>query len=83
MEEISTSFCFICLLHLANEKGLRIQSPAPFVGSGSGSAGQGWDEGVVSNFGNRGRGTREEGLEERRFVGGLDQLRVFREISAV
>ncbi|MBW0496405.1 hypothetical protein O181_036120 [Austropuccinia psidii MF-1] len=25
MEEISTSFCFICLLHLANEKGLRIQ----------------------------------------------------------
>ena len=26
MEEISTSFCFICLLHLANEKGLRIQS---------------------------------------------------------
>lgn len=27
MEEISTSFCFICLLHLANEKGLRIQTP--------------------------------------------------------
>ncbi|OAV97833.1 hypothetical protein PTTG_07289 [Puccinia triticina 1-1 BBBD Race 1] len=26
MEEISTSFCFICLLHLANEKGLSIQS---------------------------------------------------------
>jgi condensin complex subunit 2 len=25
MEEISTSFCFICLLHLANEKGLKIE----------------------------------------------------------
>ena len=24
MEEISTSYCFICLLHLANEKGLSI-----------------------------------------------------------
>lgn len=27
MDEISTSYCFICLLHLANEKGLRIQTP--------------------------------------------------------
>lgn len=25
MSEISTSFCFICLLHLANEEGLRVQ----------------------------------------------------------
>lgn len=25
MEEISTSFCFICLLHLANERGLRLE----------------------------------------------------------
>ncbi|KAF8920746.1 condensin complex subunit 2/barren [Mucidula mucida] len=25
MEEISTSFCFICLLHLANEQGLRLE----------------------------------------------------------
>lgn len=25
MEEISTSFCFICLLHLANERGLQIK----------------------------------------------------------
>ncbi|GAA5912980.1 condensin subunit BRN1 [Sporobolomyces salmoneus] len=28
MSEISTSYMFICLLHLANEKGLRIQTPA-------------------------------------------------------
>ncbi|KAJ7050519.1 condensin complex subunit 2/barren [Mycena amicta] len=26
MEEISTSFCFICLLHLANEQGLKLDS---------------------------------------------------------
>lgn len=25
MNDISTSFCFICLLHLANEKGLVIE----------------------------------------------------------
>jgi condensin complex subunit 2 len=25
MSEISTSFCFICLLHLANEQGLAIE----------------------------------------------------------
>ncbi|KAK9451220.1 condensin complex subunit 2/barren [Limtongia smithiae] len=28
MSDISTSFCFICLLHLANEKGLEIESSA-------------------------------------------------------
>lgn len=26
MDDISTSFCFICLLHLANEKGLVISN---------------------------------------------------------
>lgn len=26
MEEISTSFCFICLLHLANEQGLKLET---------------------------------------------------------
>lgn len=25
LDDISTSFCFICLLHLANEKGLEIE----------------------------------------------------------
>ena len=28
MDEISTSFCFICLLHLANEQGLKLESDA-------------------------------------------------------
>ena len=26
MDDISTSYCFICLLHLANEKGLSIDN---------------------------------------------------------
>ena len=26
MKDISTSFCFICLLHLANERGLKIEA---------------------------------------------------------
>lgn len=31
MEEISTSFCFICLLHLANEQGLKLENGAAAV----------------------------------------------------
>lgn len=57
MDEISTSFCFICLLHLANEKGLRIQTPASAEGS------------------------MDDGLLPRASVGGLEQLRVFRELT--
>jgi len=37
MDEISTSFCFICLLHLANEQGLRLESNV------------GVNEGLISN----------------------------------
>lgn len=33
MEEISTSFCFICLLHLANEQGLKLESSADRQGA--------------------------------------------------
>ena len=32
MEEISTSFCFICLLHLANERGLKLESEMALLG---------------------------------------------------
>ncbi|KAF9221380.1 barren [Gyrodon lividus] len=31
MEEISTSFCFICLLHLANEQGLKLQASSSSI----------------------------------------------------
>jgi condensin complex subunit 2 len=63
MDEISTSFCFICLLHLANEKGLRIQTPA------------------AGGYEEEGEGSVEDGLLRRKNVGGLEGLRVFRELS--
>lgn len=33
LEEISTSFCFICLLHLANEQGLKLESATKAIDS--------------------------------------------------
>ncbi|BGP03751.1 Condensin complex subunit 2 [Rhodotorula toruloides] len=63
MDEISTSYLFICLLHLANEKGLRIQTPRP--------ASEGAEEVGV-----------EEGEEMRKLVGGLEGLRVLKEVQA-
>lgn len=63
MDEISTSYLFICLLHLANEKGLRIQTPQP--------APEGGEEVGV-----------EEGEEVRKLVGGLEGLRVLKEVQA-
>ena len=39
MQDISTSFCFICLLHLANERGLKIE-----VGESLGAEGEGQPE---------------------------------------
>lgn len=48
MEEISTSFCFICLLHLANERGLKLESdadgvPTEEVDDGEKKIGNIWD----------------------------------------
>ncbi|KAH7872991.1 condensin complex subunit 2/barren [Lentinula edodes] len=37
MEEISTSFCFICLLHLANEQGLKLENSATSSSNSDGS----------------------------------------------
>ena len=39
MQDISTSFCFICLLHLANERGLKIE-----VGESPGAEDEGQPE---------------------------------------
>lgn len=44
MEEISTSFCFICLLHLANEEGLEISKQARIVEDDDDDAGGEWEE---------------------------------------
>ena len=35
LADISTSFCFICLLHLANERGLRLESGDAAAGPSS------------------------------------------------
>ena len=43
MDEISTSFCFICLLHLANEKGLKIEAGAEEEESEESKIGNIWD----------------------------------------
>ncbi|KAH8093297.1 condensin complex subunit 2/barren [Cristinia sonorae] len=43
MEEISTSFCFICLLHLANEKGLKIEAEDGQDETGEKVVGNIWD----------------------------------------
>ena len=63
MEEISTSFCFICLLHLANERGLKIE-----VGENDTTQ----DDEVED----------EEKVEERRRVGDIWSLRVYRDPTA-
>jgi len=55
MEEISTSFCFICLLHLCNEKGLGIEK----LGAAT-----------------------DDDSEVKLSVGGLQDLRVFRQVLA-
>lgn len=70
MEEISTSFCFICLLHLANEQGLRIQADG---------------EEKSQSTAARGRQRRmstdlmEDMENAAQFVGGLERLRIRRE----
>ena len=85
MSEISTSFCFICLLHLANEEGLRIET-ARFDGrdldEGSGGeprATPGDDAGRVE--GGRSLGS-DEGEKRDRVVGELQALRVYKDPEA-
>ena len=41
MQDISTSFCFICLLHLANERGLKIEVGESLDAEGEGEPEQG------------------------------------------
>jgi condensin complex subunit 2 len=67
-DDLSTSFCFICLLHLANEQGLRISSDRP-IEDGDGRHDDGGDE------------ADEEDEDERRVIGGLETLRIFKEMS--
>ncbi|KAF8705174.1 Condensin complex subunit 2, partial [Rhizoctonia solani] len=71
LDEISTSFCFICLLHLANERGLKIQV---------GDAAPDWATGknmVVDD-------DAEAGADEAdlKRIGQLSELHVFRDPDA-
>jgi condensin complex subunit 2 len=65
MSEISTSFCFICLLHLANEQGLKIE-----VGGNEGKLEALPEEGA------EGAEREEEGQREE--VGNLEALKVWK-----
>lgn len=61
MDEISTSFCFICLLHLANEQGLKLESTP--------------DRTLPSAFDQPGMDDRDVGAEDKK-VGNLWDLKV-------
>jgi condensin complex subunit 2 len=81
MSEISTSFCFICLLHLANEEGLSIET-ARFDGQEDldvGCLGEATDV-EVEHETYKSKKSKKMGEEERkdRVVGELQALRVYK-----
>lgn len=73
MSEISTSFCFICLLHLANEQGLEIE-PARFDDGKNAVGVIGEAEGVEAS-GGRGLGANIDTRNDR-VVGELQALKI-------
>lgn len=75
LDEISTSFCFICLLHLANERGLKIQ-----VAPDENQDAIGW----AAKAGNMVVDDDDAGAEESDMsrIGELARLRVFRDPDA-
>ncbi|KAK8846876.1 hypothetical protein IAR55_005966 [Kwoniella newhampshirensis] len=83
MSEISTSFCFICLLHLANEEGLKIET-ARFDGKAGEDVGcQGVYEGSLDDRQEElGRGRMDVGEKGDRVIGELQALRVYKDPSA-
>lgn len=85
MSEISTSFCFICLLHLANEEGLRIET-ARFDGQEGLDVGcvgeaeeveQGHDAYAPVKQGKK-RGNETDDERRDRIVGELQALKVYK-----
>ncbi|OCF59011.1 hypothetical protein L486_03509 [Kwoniella mangroviensis CBS 10435] len=86
MSEISTSFCFICLLHLANEEGLKIET-ARYDGKENEDVGcQGLVEGYEGDgslFGYGAKGKRlDQGEKKDRIVGELQAMRVYKDHTA-
>ncbi|TYJ51401.1 hypothetical protein B9479_008023 [Cryptococcus floricola] len=83
MSDISTSFCFICLLHLANEEGLKIES-ARNDGKDSedvGCMGVLGEDGVAS-LEDLARVGRAEGDRNDRVIGELEALKVYKDLAA-
>lgn len=71
MEEISTSFCFICLLHLANERGLKLE-----VGES--------EDRIIPDDDDEYDGEKDEEVRrEERKVGDIWSLNVYRDPGAV
>lgn len=85
MSEISTSFCFICLLHLANEEGLRIET-ARYDGLDEedvGCMGEANLEADEDDPALKWRGIRmDKGERQDRVVGELQALKVFKDPNA-
>ncbi|WVQ84851.1 hypothetical protein IAT38_007008 [Cryptococcus sp. DSM 104549] len=82
MSEISTSFCFICLLHLANEEGLAIETARNDGKDGEDVGCQGMvaledvvDDGLVRN-------RMDQGERRDRIVGELEALKVYKDHNA-
>ena len=85
MEEISTSFCFICLLHLANEQSLQIQSEAMLEHNKRArlaSAGIGRNGRTLPSAASSSKEPIVDMETTEQFVGGLDKLRIWKEIKA-
>ncbi|WVF69854.1 hypothetical protein IAT40_004635 [Kwoniella sp. CBS 6097] len=89
MSEISTSFCFICLLHLANEEGLKIETARYDGKEGEDVGCQGMLEGYEGEVGagslfeNGGKKKRlDEGERKDRIVGELQAMRVYKDFNA-
>ncbi|ODN82310.1 hypothetical protein L202_02588 [Cryptococcus amylolentus CBS 6039] len=83
MSDISTSFCFICLLHLANEEGLKIES-ARKDGKDSedvGCMGFLGEDGVPS-LEDLAKAGRAEGDRKDRVIGELEALKVYKDLAA-
>ena len=88
MSEISTSFCFICLLHLANEEGLRIETgrydgkEGEDVGCQGEAEPEDNEQGTMAPFMKKAMKRMGEGERMDRIVGELQALKVYKDPNA-
>jgi condensin complex subunit 2 len=84
MGEISTSFCFICLLHLANEEGLRIETARTDGMEGLDSGNRGMYTPAEEDDTPRPPPAKrlDQGDRHDRIVGELQALKVYKDLEA-